>query len=69
VTRAVLYVSIACDTVSDAQRHLRRFIDAGLNIDHPTVAVSIGDPTPTHDPELEARAVAAVENNTQRSTT
>jgi len=48
---AVLYVAIECDTVSDAQTSLRRFITAGLNTDSPRVHVSIGEPDTLHTKE------------------
>lgn len=44
MTPATLYVSITCDSVSDAQALLRRFIDAGLNVESSRVHTAIGDP-------------------------
>lgn len=45
---AILYIAQECDTVSDAQSALRRFIDAGLNTDSPRVHISIGEPDTLH---------------------
>jgi hypothetical protein len=38
-----LYISVACDTISDAQTMLRNFTAAGLNADSTRVNVAIGD--------------------------
>jgi hypothetical protein len=45
---AVLYIAQECDTVSDAQASLRRFIDAGLNTESDRVHVSIGEADTLH---------------------
>lgn len=48
MTACVLYIAIEAPTVSDAQSQLRRFIDAGLNTDSPSVHVAIGEPDTLH---------------------
>lgn len=44
MTKATLYIAVDCPTVADARTMLDRLTEAGLNTDHPTVHVAIGDP-------------------------